>query len=83
MRQIAAKVANFGAGKTLTGLAALTVIALAAAGCGTPARPPARVRVQVLAPPRATPAARSRSWRTRTSAWPTRRRTTPLKSGSS
>ena len=34
MRQIAAKVANFGAGKTLTGLAALTVIALAAAGCG-------------------------------------------------
>jgi peptide/nickel transport system substrate-binding protein len=34
MRQIAAKVANFGAGKTLTGLAALAVIALAAAGCG-------------------------------------------------
>jgi peptide/nickel transport system substrate-binding protein len=34
MRQIAAKVANHGAGKALTGLAALTVIALAAAGCG-------------------------------------------------
>jgi peptide/nickel transport system substrate-binding protein len=41
MRQIAAKVANLGAGKTLTGLAALTVIAMAAAGCGNSSSPPA------------------------------------------
>jgi peptide/nickel transport system substrate-binding protein len=41
MRQIAAKVANLGAGKRLTGLAALTVLALAAAGCGHSSSPPA------------------------------------------
>jgi peptide/nickel transport system substrate-binding protein len=41
MRQIAAKVVNFGAGKTLTGLAALTVLALAAAGCGNSTSPSA------------------------------------------
>jgi peptide/nickel transport system substrate-binding protein len=41
MRQIAAKVVNLGAGKTLTGLAALTVLALAAAGCGNSSSPPA------------------------------------------
>src|ERR1700722_4125071 len=39
MRQIAAKVVNLGAGKTLTGLAALTVIAMAAAGCGNSSGP--------------------------------------------
>jgi peptide/nickel transport system substrate-binding protein len=41
MRQIAAKVANLGAGKSLTGLAALSVLALAAAGCGNSTSPSA------------------------------------------
>src|SRR5215469_5046705 len=41
MRQIAAKVAKLGAGKTFTGLAALTVLALGAAGCGNSSSPPA------------------------------------------